>query len=199
MIQNDFVIRRANIDDAASLLKIYTPFVESEERVLSDVSFEYVAPSVEEFAGRIAAISARYPYLVCELDGEPVGYAYAHPYIERAAYQWGAEMTIYLAPVAQGRGVGRRLYAALEKILRLQNVMTLYSCITASNGHSVMMHKSMDYSVVGEFRNAGFKHGHWLDMLWMEKRLGDYLQKPELFKSIAEIDEEKLDVILRDA
>ena len=199
MNRNEFAIRRARVSDAAALLKIYTPFVISPDSSKSDVSFEYEAPTVEEFARRIASISARYPYLVCQLAGEPVGYAYAHPYIERAAYQWGAEVTIYLAPAAQGKGVGRRLYGALEAILRLQNVLTCYSCVTASNSHSVGMHEALGYRIVGRFANAGFKHGHWLDMVWMEKRLAEYPAEPALFKGIGELEEQAVEKIVKQA
>lgn len=196
MKKDCFSIRRASVQDAAALLEIYTPFVVSEDRALSDVSFEYEAPGVEEFAGRIKHISASYPYLVCELDGKPVGYAYAHPYIERAAYQWGAEVTIYLSPAAQGKGVGRRLYTALEKILRLQNVLTCYACVTASNEHSVKMHEALGYHIAGSFKNAGFKHGHWLDMVWLEKQLAVYPENPELFKSINQVEQAKVEAIV---
>lgn len=93
MLKN-YALRLAQESDAAALLKIYAPFVESEDRRLSDVSFEYEVPSEEEFAGRIRDISAKYPYIVCEQEGELIGYVYAHPHIPRAAYQWGAEVTI---------------------------------------------------------------------------------------------------------
>ncbi|WP_307770602.1 GNAT family N-acetyltransferase [uncultured Phascolarctobacterium sp.] len=99
-----YMLRLAEPADAEKLLEIYAPFVISSDRKLSDVSFEYEVPSAEEFTERIKNISAAYPYIVCEHDGRLLGYVYAHPYIPRAAYQWGAEVTIYLAPEGQGRG-----------------------------------------------------------------------------------------------
>ena len=137
-----YTLRLAKPDDAEKLLEIYAPFVISSDRTLSDVSFEYEVPSVEEFTERIKNISADYPYIVCEHEGRLLGYVYAHPYIQRAAYQWGAEVTIYLAPEGQGRGLGKVMYAALEALLRLQGIVVTYACITASNEHSVKMHES---------------------------------------------------------
>lgn len=180
-------LRLATTADAAELLKIYAPFVESEDRNLSNVSFEYEVPTVEEFAGRIRDISAAYPYIVCEHEGRLIGYVYAHPYIQRAAYQWGAEVTIYLAPEGQGVGLGRVMYTALESLLRLQGIKTLYSCITASNKHSVKMHEALGYKIIGTFEKTGFKHGHWLDMVWMEKRIADLPAAPQLIKKIGDL------------
>ncbi|MCQ2373199.1 MAG: N-acetyltransferase family protein [Phascolarctobacterium sp.] len=181
-------LRLATLEDAEELLKIYTPFVESEDRNISDVSFEYVAPSVEEFRDRIRNISSGYPYLIIEKDGRALGYAYAHPYILREAYQWCAEATIYLAPEGQGKGYGRILYETLEKLLILQGVTNTYACITKSNTHSVMMHGALGYKINGEFSNCGYKHGHWLDMVWMEKIIQEHKEKPALLKAFKELE-----------
>lgn len=194
-----YTLRLAKLDDAEKLLEIYAPFVASSDRALSDVSFEYEVPSVAEFTERIKNISAAYPYIVCEHEGRLLGYVYAHPYIQRAAYQWGAEVTIYLAPEGQGRALGKVIYAALENILRLQGVVVTYACITASNEHSVKMHESCGYKIIGTFNNTGFKHGHWLDMVWMEKVIADYPAQPELLKKIGELSAEVVAAILRDA
>lgn len=184
---SNYILRLATPADTAELLKIYAPFVASEDRNLSDVSFEYEVPGVEEFAGRIRDISAAYPYLVCEQEGRLIGYAYAHPYIQRAAYQWGAEVTIYLAPEGQGQGLGRVLYTALEALLRKQGIVVLYACVTASNEHSVKMHEAMGYKIIGSFKNTGFKHGHWLDMVWLEKRIAELPAVPQPIKAIGDL------------
>lgn len=194
-----YTLRLAKPDDAEKLLEIYAPFVISNDRALSDVSFEYEVPSIEEFAERIKNISADYPYIVCEYDGRLLGYFYAHPYIQRAAYQWGAEVTIYLAPEGQGRGLGKVMYEALEALLRLQGVVVTYACITASNEHSVKMHEACGYKIIGTFNNTGFKHGHWLDMVWMEKVIAEYPKQPELIKKIGELPSEAVAAILKEA
>lgn len=190
-------LRPVVLEDAAVLLAIYKPFVESEDRQLSDVSFEYVAPTVEEFEERIRNISATYPYLVLEEEGQAVGYAYAHPYIQREAYQWSAELTIYLGPSGQNKGYGRILYGAVEKILFAQGIINAYACITKSNLHSVGFHSKLGYTVNGEFPCSGFKHGHWLDMVWMKKELAAYPEKPELIKGWQELDQHIIDEALK--
>ena len=106
-------IRLARLEDARALLSIYAPYVTG-----TSVTFEYEAPSLEEFTGRVKSILADYPYLVCERGGEIVGYAYAHRYKERAAYQWDAELSVYLNEMHHGRGVGRALYGALIEMTR---------------------------------------------------------------------------------
>ena len=194
-----YTLRLAKPDDAEKLLEIYAPFVISSDRTLSDVSFEYEVPSIEEFTERIKNISADYPYIVCEHEGSLLGYVYAHPYIQRAAYQWGAEVTIYLAPEGQGRGLGKVMYEALEALLRLQGVVVTYACITASNEHSVKMHEACGYKIIGTFNNTGFKHGHWLDMVWMEKVIAEYPEQPELIKRICELPPEAVAAVLQEA
>ena len=109
-------IRLARQADADDLLAIYAPYLSTT------VTFEYVLPSREEFSRRIADVQARFPYLVLEEDGQPVGYAYAHPLGQRAAYQWSGELSIYLSPAAAGKGGGRPLYLALMELLRLQEL-----------------------------------------------------------------------------
>lgn len=195
-MSKNYILRLAETSDAKALLQIYAPFVESEDRTLSDVSFEYDVPSEEEFAARIADISAKYPYIVCEHEGKLIGYAYAHPYIQRAAYQWGAEVTIYLAPEGQGVGLGRVMYTALEKLLRLQGVLTTYACVTKSNEHSVKMHEALGYKIIGTFDNTGFKHGHWLDMVWLEKRIAELPARPAPLRGIHELPQEQIDGVL---
>lgn len=194
-----YTLRLAKPDDAEKLLEIYAPFVISSDRTLSDVSFEYEVPSAEEFTERIKNISADYPYIVCEHEGSLLGYVYAHPYIQRAAYQWGAEVTIYLAPDGQGHGLGKVMYTALENLLRLQGIVVTYACITASNEHSVKMHEACGYKIIGTFNNTGFKHGHWLDMVWMEKVIAEYPKQPELLKRIGELPADAVAAILREA
>ena len=84
-------IRTARLSDAPALLKIYAPYVEK-----TAITFECTVPDIEEFAARMRATLRRYPYLVAERGDEIVGYAYAHRLQERAAYQWGAELSVYL-------------------------------------------------------------------------------------------------------
>ena len=131
------MLRFATPQDAPGLLEIYAPYVTG-----TIVSFEYDVPTLEEFARRIQDTTARFPYLVWEEDGALLGYAYAHPYAARPAYQWSAELTVYLRQGAAHRGLGSRLYGALFDLLRLQGVRTVYGCVTAENAPSVAFHQA---------------------------------------------------------
>ena len=160
-MEQHFVIRRAAAGDAAALLDIYAPYIRD-----TAITFEYDVPAAEEFAARIGDIARTHPYLVCERDGRPVGYAYAHNIRERAAYDWAAELSVYLAPAAQGQGAGTALYRCLIDLL------ILYGCVTLPNEKSERLHEKLGFAPVGVWHGAGWKFGRWHDVGWLEKRLG---------------------------
>ena len=192
-------VRAAAPEDAEQLLEIYTPFVISEDSSLSNVSFELAAPDVEEFRQRIQDISKQFPYLVGEVNGQILGYVYCHPYRERLAYQWAVEVTIYLAPAGQGKGLGRLLYETMEKLLCLQGVTMAYSCITVGNDHSIKMHEALGYRLIGTFTNSGYKNGQWLDTVWLEKQLQPCPKQPDNIKSWRELDPDAVATVLAEA
>ena len=166
-MEQHFVIRRAAADDAAALLDIYAPYIRD-----TAITFEYDVPAAEEFAARIGDIARTHPYLVCERDGRPVGYAYAHNIRARAAYDWAAELSVYLAPAAQGQGAGTALYRCLIDLLAMQNLRILYGCVTLPNEKSERLHEKLGFAPVGVWHGAGWKFGRWHDVGWLEKRLG---------------------------
>ena len=192
-------VRAATPQDAEQLLEIYTPFVISEDCSVSNVSFELTAPDVEEFRQRIKDISKQFPYLVGEVNGQILGYVYCHPYRERLAYQWSVEVTIYLAPAGQGKGLGRLLYETMEKLLCLQGVTMAYSCITVGNDHSIKMHEALGYRLIGTFTNSGYKNGQWLDTVWLEKQLQPCPKQPDNIKSWRELDPDAVAAVLTEA
>ena len=160
------MIRFATKADLPQILAIYAPYVTG-----STASFEYEVPTEEEFTRRFDAITAQFPWLVWEEDGQILGYAYASAPFERAAYRWCAEPSIYLCPKAHRRGIGRKLYEALEEILQKQGYCLLYAIITQRNETSLAFHSAMGYTPVATMPNCGFKHGAWQGIVWMEKRL----------------------------
>lgn len=161
-------IRSATPEDATALLAIYAQYIDTP------VTFEYELPSVPEFAQRVVDTSTNYPYLVC-LDGNHIlGYAYAHRLQPREAYQWSAELSIYLDRNFTGQGFGRKLYALLIELLKAQGVRTVYGCVTVPNAPSEKLHASLGFRRIGDFRNAGFKNNQWHTVTWFEKAIGDY-------------------------
>src|SRR6187397_2693901 len=121
-------IRQAAETDARDLLAIYRPFVET-----SVVSFETVAPTVDEFAARIAKSLAGWQWLVAECDGRCVGYAYGGLHRERAAYRWSAEVSAYVHPDYRRQGIGRALYLRLFDELAERGYCSAFAGITLPN------------------------------------------------------------------
>lgn len=164
-------IRTASIHDAEALLNIYRYYVEH-----TAISFEYEVPSADGFRTRIANTLTKYPYLVALSDGEILGYTYAGPFINRAAYNWSAETTIYIASDKRKQGMGRQLYEALEASLAGMGIRNLYACIGYPEKedeyltrNSALFHEHMGFSQAGIFHNCGYKFGRWYHMIWMEK------------------------------
>jgi L-amino acid N-acyltransferase YncA len=152
--------------DAAACAAIYAPYVDG-----SPVSFEEVAPSPEQLAAQIARIAATHPWLVCERDGRVVGFAYGAPHRERAAYRWAVNVSVYVDPAWQRRGVGRALYEALFERLRAQRFQIACAGITLPNDASVGLHESLGFELAGIHRGIGWKAGAWRDVGWWQLRL----------------------------
>ena len=173
----DITIRNASLADAPRILEIYAWYVEH-----TVITFEYDVPSLEEFEGRMRRTMQKYPYLVIERDGRVEGYAYAGPFVGRAAYDWACELTIYLDPEARKRGLGRALYEAMEKALGAMGVLNLYACIGYPRGgddeylstNSADFHAHLGFEKIGTFTACGYKFGRWYDMIWMEKIIGQH-------------------------
>lgn len=153
--------------DAAAVLDIYRPYIEQ-----TAVTFEVDVPSRREFAARMEGVAGEFPYLLLEIGGELVGYAYAHQQAERAAFAWNAELSIYFKQGWQGRGLGRPLYALLMELLTLQGYINFYGVITTSNAGSITMHEKMGFAKIGHHEKTGYKLGEWHDTVWMHKRTG---------------------------
>lgn len=169
-------IRVADESDAPAILKIYAPYVEK-----TAVSFEYATPSESEFAERIRRTKKRYPYLAAECDGEIVGYCYAAPFKERAAYDWAVETTIYIKSGMKRRGIGRMLYSALESALKKQGILSMNACVAYTNGadpyltsDSVLFHERMGFKTAAHFHKCGQKFGRWYDVVWLERHIGKH-------------------------
>ena len=169
------MIRLATEKDVPEILEIYAPYVEN-----TTVSFEYDVPCRRSFLQRFYDITAQYPWLVWEEDGRILGYAYASAPYSRAAFAWCAEPSIYLREEAKGRGIGKKLYTVLEKLLELQGYHMLYALITAENTASIRFHEKNGYKFSVEFPNCGYKFGRWLGLVWMEKPI-KIVQSPSGF------------------
>ena len=186
-------IRIATPEDAREILEIYAPYIEN-----TAISFEYEVPSLEEFRGRIENTLKRYPYLVAVENGRIIGYSYASNLKIRRAYDHTAEVSIYVDQNHKGRGIGRALYAELEKYLVRQNIFQVYACITGTdrpddeyvNDSSEKFHSKMGFRLTGRHDNCGYKFGKWFNMFWMEKILAERPEHPDDFIPFSRLAEE---------
>ncbi|MDQ6828898.1 MAG: N-acetyltransferase family protein [Gemmatimonadota bacterium] len=166
-------IRLATESDGTALAAIYAPAVTA--RV---TSFELVAPGGDEMARRLRALHPRHPWLVCEAEGEVIGYAYASPHRERAAYQWSVDVSAYVDASVYRRGVGRALYTSLFALLVAQRFRNAYAGITLPNPASEGMHRALGFVSVGIYREVGYKFGAWHDVVWLERALAPRIIEP---------------------
>ena len=178
--------------DAEAILRIYAPYI-----VETAITFETEIPSRAEFETRMRGIAGEFPYLVMEIDGEPVGYAYAHRQAERAAYAWNAELSIYLAKAWRHRGLGRPLYALLMELLEMQGYVNLYAVITAENEASIAMHRRMGFCEIGLHERTGYKLGRWHDVVWMARRTRE--GEPGRLLPVGELEEHSVHRLMEEA
>ena len=187
------MIRIAVEADVPAMLAIYAPYI-----LTTTYSFEYDVPSEDAFLQRFRKYTQQFPWLVWEEEGRVLGYAYGSAPFERAAYGWCAESSIYLHSDARGRGIGMRLYAALEKLLKLQGYQVLYAIITSENTGSVLFHQKAGFSRLADFPRCGYKFGRWVGTVWMEKRLDsvEFPSNSPMTWSAVVADVQKMDDIL---
>jgi phosphinothricin acetyltransferase len=145
-------------------------------------TFEEDPPSPAEMETRRAAIADRgLPYLVAEQDGQVLGFAYASPFRPRPAYRYTIEDSVYVAPEAAGRGVGRAVLSAVVDACEAMGFRQLVAVIGDSqNAASIGLHRSLGFEQTGLGRSFGFKHGRWVDIVFMQKALnGGDTRPPE--------------------
>ena len=166
-------IRPANLEDAPAIQAIYA------HHVLHGVAtFEEVPPEVEEMAARMIDVRDRgLPWLVAVEAGEVLGFAYAAPFRLRSGYRHTVEDAIYLAPHAQGRGVGRALLTALIAACEAAEALDLRQMVAlvgdSGNAGSLALHASAGFRRAGLFEAIGRKHGRWVDVVFMQRTLNE--------------------------
>ena len=156
-------IRRVKIEDAAQIAEIYNYYIKNTHH-----TFETDALSGNEMQKRIEAVVEEHPYLVAEEDGEILGYAYAAQFKMRQAYEYSAEVSIYVKNEAKQRKIGTRLYVELFDQLKESNVHAIVAGISLPNDASVFFHERLGFEKVAHFREIGYKLGRWIDVGYWE-------------------------------
>lgn len=167
------LLRDATSADAPVCAAIYTPYVTE-----TTITFEEEPPDVAEIARRITAAQDAHVWIVAEIDGRVVGYAYGRPYKERSAYRYACEISVYLAMDERGRGVGTALFRELFRRLAALGYRVVTSCVTQPNAASERVHDRLGFDRVGTFERIGFKHDAWRDITWFCKRIGEDDEAP---------------------
>ncbi len=165
-----FSIRNATAADLAAITEIYRDSV-----LNGTASYEITPPDLAEMTSRHAGIVEKgYPYIVAEAEeGGILGYAYASAFRTRPAYRWLVEDSIYLAPEARGRGVGKALLKELLTRCETLGFRQMVAVIGGASSASVAVHKSLGFEMTGTLKGTGFKHGQWLDTVLMQIALGE--------------------------
>ena len=163
------VIRPAGTADIPTITRIYAHAVET-----GTASFELEPPDEAEMTKRMQALlNGKFPYFVAEVDGVLAGYAYASLYRTRPAYRFTVEDSVYVAPEAQRRGIGKALLEQLIKNCTALGFRQMIAVIGDSNqAASIGVHKACGFEPAGNLRNIGFKFGRWLDTPLMQLALG---------------------------
>lgn len=162
------IVRAATAADAEALAAIYGHHV-----LHGFGTFEEIPPDAAEMERRRAAVAQRgLPYLVAEDGGRVLGFAYAGPFRLRAAYRYTVEDSVYVAPEAVGRGVGRTVLSAVLDACEQMGLRQVVAVIGDSgNAASIGLHTALGFEHSGVSRSVGFKHGRWVDIVLMQKAL----------------------------
>jgi len=177
-----FLIRLAGEKDAPAVRAIYAPIVRD-----TAISFEYEPPTVGEMRERIGEITRRHPFLVLESGGKVLGYAYATAHRKREAYRWAVEVSVFVHPEHRRAGVGRALYTALLRMLRLQGFCHAFAIITIPNPPSIAFHERLGFRQVATFKDIGFKLGFWRDTGWWHLKLQERHIRPSPPRPLADV------------
>lgn len=163
-------LRPATPSDIAAITAIYRPAV-----LTGTASFELEPPSEEEMLRRYRVVTdVGNPYLVAELEGRVIGYAYASAYRTRPGYRFTVENSVYVSPEAQGKGVGRALLAEVIAAATAKGYRLMVAVIgDSANFASIALHRGAGFRFCGTIHSVGYKLGRWLDSVIMELPLGE--------------------------
>jgi len=168
-------VRPASVSDIPAITRIYAHAVRH-----GTASFELEPPDEAEMTRRMRALlDAKYPYLVAEIDGAVMGYAYAGPYRTRPAYRYTVENSVYITPDAQRRGIGRALIDRLISESEARGYRLMIAVIgDSAQTPSIELHRAAGFKMVGAFEAVGYKFDRWLDSVLMQRPLGKGASAP---------------------
>ena len=168
------MIRDARESDAAAIAVIYAHHV-----LHGTATYDVEPPSAEDMIAKIRAVEAAgWPYIVDVENGEVSGFAYATQIRDRAAYAWTAEDSVYVHPDQRGKGVGTSLLDELCKRAEACGFRRMIGVIGGAEPASIRVHARCGFREVGRAYGVGWKHGRWLDNVYMQRALGKGSREP---------------------
>jgi phosphinothricin acetyltransferase len=164
------LIRPSRDDDVAAITRIYAYHV-----LHGTGTFETTPPTEADMTTRRADVLAKgLPWLVVEDDTGVLGFAYGNWFKPRPAYRYSVEDSIYLAPEAAGKGLGRALLAELMAALERAGVRRVMAVIgDSANAGSIGVHRACGFEMAGAIPACGWKFDRWLDIVFMQRSLGE--------------------------
>jgi L-amino acid N-acyltransferase YncA len=162
----NILIRSARIEDAPSILSIYSHYVEK-----TAVTFELIPPELTEIEKRISECLKCHAWIVCELENKIVGYTYYSKFKERKAYDYSCETTVYVHPHFVHKGIGSLLYKKLILQMGKSKMAIAIGAIALPNDASVKLHEKFGFKNIGVLKNVGRKFQKWIDVGYWELEL----------------------------
>ncbi len=187
-------IRLATLEDLERIQEIYKPYVEQEDIV---VNSEHRVPTIEELKERFNIITNEFPWLVCEIDGLVVAYAYASKPFKREGYKWNSEVSVYTDSKYHGRQLASALYESMLELLKCQGYYNVYACILSINEKSMKFHAKYGFKIISVFPNSVYKYDKWIDVVWMNKTLREFKGKAKDTIGIRSLDKELIEDIFK--
>jgi phosphinothricin acetyltransferase len=176
-------VRAAEETDLGTVCQIINHFIRT-----TTVNFRTQPQTVDEWVQDWRRTRKRYPWLVAVHEERVVGIAYSGPWKARDAYDWCAEVTVYVAPDAHRRGIGRALYGRLLPMLDAQGYRTMVGVIGLPNDPSVALHEACGFTHAGTLRGVGFKLGEWHDVGFWHRESGAARRPPGPILPVAAVD-----------
>ena len=168
------MIRDARESDRAAIAAIYAHHV-----LHGTATYDVDPPTEEQMADKMAGVLAKgWPFIVAEQDGTVAGYAYSTQIRERAAYAWTAEDSLYVHPDRLGTGIGTALLEELCRRAEACGFRQMVGVIGGAEAASVRVHARCGFREVGRIYGVGWKHGRWLDSVYMQRALGQGSREP---------------------
>lgn len=162
------------LSDAPRCADIYNPYI-----LETAVTFEEEALSHEAFRQRMESIMERWPWIVYEEDGKVLGYAYLSAFNPRSAYDWTADLAIYVDMQEKGKGIGSALMQAIIKLAEKDGYLKLVSIVTGGNAASEKIHEKFGFVKKAEFEDFGYKMNRWLSVDFYVRELGKVTPDPK--------------------